>query len=82
MLKINIKLELLLLISIFFFHEDPRVAGTFKTCVVKLRKEYIEYPVVVIGTTHSPSNLASDIHEAFLHKVNIEVSCSLITNTF
>nr|XP_022334212.1 peroxisome assembly factor 2-like isoform X2 [Crassostrea virginica] len=53
--------------------EDPRVAGTFKTCVVKLRKEYIEYPVVVIGTTHSPSNLASDIHEAFLHKVNIEV---------
>lgn len=55
------------------FDLDPRVAGTFKSCVVRLRKEYIEYPVVVIGTTHSPGNLASDIHEAFLHKVNIEV---------
>ncbi|XP_061172817.1 peroxisomal ATPase PEX6-like isoform X1 [Saccostrea echinata] len=52
---------------------DPRVAGTFKSCVVKLRKEYIEYPVVVIGTTHSPGQLAADVHEAFLHKVNIEV---------
>ncbi|XP_048737243.1 peroxisomal ATPase PEX6-like isoform X2 [Ostrea edulis] len=52
---------------------DPRVAGSFKACVVKLRKEYIEYPVVVIGTTHSPGNLAADIHESFLHKIDIEV---------
>ncbi|KAK3092432.1 hypothetical protein FSP39_002758 [Pinctada imbricata] len=53
--------------------DDPRVASAFRASIKRLMEEHSEYPVVVVGTTHSPAVLAADIHEAFLHSVNIEV---------
>ncbi|VDI35901.1 peroxisomal ATPase PEX6-like [Mytilus galloprovincialis] len=51
--------------------EDPRVANTFRTCMQDLPKQ-CEYPVVVIGTTSSANKLAADVHETFLHQLQIE----------
>lgn len=50
------------------------MVGIFKFCVVRLRKEYIEYFVVVIGIIYFFGNLVLDIYEVFLYKVDIEVS--------
>lgn len=58
-----------------FLFTDPRVASSFKLIVSQLKNEYLEFPVVVIGTTHSHNSLATDVQEAFLHEVQIEVCC-------
>lgn len=58
------------------FVVDPRVANTFRTCMQDLPKQ-CEYPVVVIGTTSSANKLAADVHETFLHQLQIEVSMRL-----
>jgi len=48
------------------------VANTFRTCMQDLPKQ-CEFPVVVIGTTTSTKTLAADVHETFLHQLQIEV---------
>lgn len=58
-----------------FLFTDPRVASSFKLIVSQLKNEYLEFPVVVIGTTNSRNSLATDVQEAFLHEVQIEVHC-------
>ena len=56
---------------------DPRVASSFKACITQLKEEYPDFPVIVVGTTHSATSLTADVHEAFLHIVNVEVTISL-----
>ncbi|KAJ8309182.1 hypothetical protein KUTeg_014056 [Tegillarca granosa] len=58
-------------------------ASTYSPCILFLHSIHAlgkdkerntnEFPVVVIGTTHSHNSLATDVQEAFLHEVQIEV---------
>ena len=57
-----------------FHSTDPRTAGSFYLNMMQQRKEMMEYPVIVIGSTHSPNQLATDVREAFLHEIHIEVA--------
>ncbi|XP_069117699.1 peroxisomal ATPase PEX6-like [Argopecten irradians] len=52
--------------------DDPRVASSFQLCLRQQRRELLEYPVIVIGSTHSPNMLAADVRDSFLHEIQIE----------
>ena len=42
--------------------------------VSQLGEENREYPLVVVATAHSAKMVSNDMHEAFLHHINVEVS--------
>ncbi|KAK3582678.1 hypothetical protein CHS0354_031089 [Potamilus streckersoni] len=52
--------------------EDPRVASSFHSYILQLKKELQTYPVIVVATTHTPKELTKDMQEAFLHELKIE----------
>ncbi|KAK7505431.1 hypothetical protein BaRGS_00003176, partial [Batillaria attramentaria] len=52
--------------------EDPRVISSFQRNICELTSEQKQYPVVVIATTHFPHSLSDDMHQCFLHELNIE----------
>ena len=52
---------------------DPRVINNFRTIIMNLTFELREFPLVVIATTHKPTAVSQDLHEAFLHEIKMEV---------
>ncbi|KAL8590343.1 hypothetical protein ACOMHN_006459 [Nucella lapillus] len=52
--------------------EDPRVISSFHRNLTELTSQQMIYPVVVIATTHSPHSLSDDMHQCFLHELNME----------
>ena len=56
-----------------FIVVDQRVISSFRKHMATLALESPDWPVVVIATTSTEDSLSSDVHEAFLHQINIEV---------
>ncbi|CAG5127053.1 unnamed protein product [Candidula unifasciata] len=52
--------------------EDPRTVAVFSRCVHQLASQPQAFPVIVVATTSSPSNVSDDMLPCFLHEVTIE----------
>ena len=60
-------------ITLFLIFADTRVAENFHRAIESLSSDSPEWPIVIVATSPAPKLLTADIHEGFLHHVEIKV---------